>query len=489
MGSTIPRSLGAGLLAAVAACYSPTGPAPSTPRIDYVDGAIEPVLVRGQSTVIEGFGFGDIQGTGGVTFPATSGAAVALVPDSASWSDREIRVTVPDSAISGAVAVTTGTGQRFTAAVHVLPRVPFNGATFSWSARTDFPQAPVGIALAAAEYPSGSGLRTVLYAAGGAEPIGGDSALIADSAVYVAQVSAGGVIGAWARQHDTTNAVKNRALPVRRAFACAVVATRFNSRFNGTRLYVIGGIDSSGAAQASVLTASITADSDTSAFQFIEPLPAPVAGASAVVRGGRLYVIGGVGPGGQPRSSVFVGRIGLTGHIDGWYIEPPLAGSRAYGGAVVLDDRIVAFGGIADSADLGGGLDALPPRLVTSDTASLSLFSGFLSGAWAGGPALLPQGRSQFATLRVGTVTLLVGGICDGGVACPAETIAAGVGPDSLGAFTGPAGANTISGQGGGTVVGPAGAVWREGDGSYHGIVVGGMDLTSRLRVAGAWGF
>src|SRR5579859_5677749 len=161
VGSTIPRRLAAGLLAAVAACYSATGPAPTTPRIDYVDGAIEPVLVRGQSTVIEGFGFGDVQGTGGVTFPAASGAVLAVVFDSASWSDREIRVTVPDSAVSGSVAVTTGAGQRFTASVHVLPRVPFDPATFTWVTRTDFPQAPVGVALAAAEYPGGSTLRTV----------------------------------------------------------------------------------------------------------------------------------------------------------------------------------------------------------------------------------------------------------------------------------------------------------------------------------------
>jgi hypothetical protein len=186
---------------------------------------------------------------------------------------------------------------------------------------------------------------------------------------------------------------------------------------------------------------------------------------------------------------VFVGRIGLDGHIDGWYQEPALPGARAFGGAVVLDDRVVTFGGIADSADLGGGLDPTPARLVTSDTAPLSRFTGFLSGAWAPGAALLPEGRSQFATLQVGSAVLVVGGLCDGGVACPSESVAAETAPDSLGAFAGPAAANTISGQGVNTLVGPAGAVWREGDGSYHGIVVGGMDLASRLRVAGAWGF
>jgi hypothetical protein len=491
VGSPIPRRIAIGLLAGLAACSGVTGPTPTTPRIDYVDGAIAPVLVRGQSTVIEGFGFGDVRGAGGVTFAAASGSAAAIVPDSASWSDREIRVTVPDSAVSGTVAVTTSAGQRYTASVSVLPRVPFNTAAFLWSARTAFPQAPVGIALAAAEFPGGSSIRTVLYAAGGAEPLGGDSVMIPDSAVYVAQVSAGGAIGAWTRQHDTTATARHRGLPVRQAFAASVVATRFNSRYDGTRLYVIGGIDSSGTAQASVLTAPVTPDSVTGAFQFIEPLPAPVAGAIAVVRGGRLYVMGGVDPTGRPRTSVFVGRIGLDGHIDGWYQEPALPGARAFGGAAVLDDRVVAFGGIADSADLGGGLDAVPARLVTSDTAPISTFSGFLSGAWAAGAPLLPQGRSQFATLPVGTSVLVVGGLCDGGVACPAETVAAGVGPDSLGTFSGPAGANTISGLAGGSLVlvGPAGAVWRESDGSYHGIVVGGMNLNTRLRVAGAWGF
>ncbi|HEY6808227.1 MAG TPA: hypothetical protein VI160_05500 [Gemmatimonadales bacterium] len=476
------------MLVAVAACYGVTGPAPAAPRIDYVDGAIEPVLVRGQSAVIDGFGFGGVQDTGRVTFPTASGTADAVVPDSASWSDREIRVIVPDSAVSGSVAVTTADGHRYTLPVHVLPRVPFNTAGFSWSSRTDFPQAPVGVALASAEFLNGSTLSAVLYAAGGAEPVGGDSAMVSDSAVYLAHVSAGGTIGAWTRQHDTTSAAKNHTLPVRRAFAAAVVATRFNSRYDGARLYVIGGIDSSGTAQASVLTAPVTADSVTGPFQFIEPLPAPVSGAIAVVRGGRMYVIGGVDQFGRPRTTVFAGRIGIDGHIDGWYPEPPLPAARAFGGGVVLDHRIAAFGGIADSADLGGGLDAAPPRLVTSDTAPLSAITGFLSGVWAAGPTLLPEGRSQFATLPVGTAVLLVGGLCDGGVACPAETLAAPVGRDSLGAFA-PAGANTIAGQGGGTVVGPASAVWRESDGSWHGIVVGGMNLTTRLRVAGAWGF
>src|SRR5256885_11385716 len=52
-----------------------------------------------------------------------------------------------------------------------------------------------------------------------------------------------------------------------------------------------------------------------------------------------------------PRQIVFVGRIGLEGHIDGWYVQPLLPTPRAYGGAVVRDERAVAFGGVARSEE------------------------------------------------------------------------------------------------------------------------------------------
>ncbi|HTY06200.1 MAG TPA: hypothetical protein VMC86_06770 [Gemmatimonadales bacterium] len=460
------------------------------PTIDYVDGAVQPILSVGQTTVIEGFGFGAAPGAGGVTFAGPSGGTVAAAPDTAGWSDEAIRVVVPAGAASGTLTVHTGSGGTLTASVYVVPQPAFDAAGFTWHARTGFPQAPVGVAVAAAEWPaSGGGVSATLYAAGGAEPIGGDSAFLPDSGVYVAPVQSDFSLGAWVRQHDTTDAATNHTLPLRLSFAAAVVATPYNSRLSGNELIVIGGMDSAGNAQSTVFAASVTPSAVTSAFVAIEPLPNPVAGAIAVARRGRIYVLGGVDSSGHPQSSVYVGRVGPDGHIDGWYTAPPLSSARAYGGGVILDDRLLAFGGIADSADDGGGLDATPSRLVTSDTATISLVSGFfLSTAWAPGASLLPEGRSQFAVLPVGSEVLVVGGVCDGGVACPSETLAAGRGPDSVGAFQ-PAGGNTIAGLGGGVVTGLSGATWRAGDGSYHGVVVGGMDLTTRLRLAGVWGF
>jgi len=119
----------------------------------------------------------------------------------------------------------------------------------------------------------------------------------------------------------------------------------------------------------------------------------------------------------------------------------------------------------------------------------VSLVSGFFAGPWAPGIALLPAPRSQFATLDLGDVVLVVGGMYGGATTNSAETIAAGVIGDSLGLFAGPVGANTIAGQGGGTLLGPAGVTWRESDGSRRGLVIGGIDLSTGLRKSVVWGF
>lgn len=477
---------------------SPGGGLPAA-RIDYVDGAVEPILVPGQRIIIEGFGFGDAPGSGSVRFPQSGGGTVAAPVNDSSWSAFLVTTTVPASVAvgTGTLTVVTASGQALTAAIHVIPAPAVDPMALMWQPRTGFPTAPVGVALAAAEFPAGGALSVTVYAAGGAEPVvsGGQMNMIPDSGVYVARVIAGGggSIGSWARQRDTSDAVSSRVLPVPRAFAAAVVATRYNSRLPSSALYVIGGIDTAGTPQATVLGADITADNVTDQFEFLEPLPAPVAGAIAVVRRGRLYVIGGTDAAGNPQRTVFVGRIGADGHIDGWYQQPLLPAPRAYGGGVVRDGRVVAIGGVADSVPPGGGLDPATPRLVTSDTAPLSLLSGFFTGPWGAGPDLLPEGRSQFALLDLGTVVLAVGGMYAGAATNAAETLAATVTGDSVGVF-GPAAANRIAdqpcaGPSAGTLIGPTGVTWREASGTPRGLVLGGIDLVTELRRACAWGF
>jgi hypothetical protein len=497
-GATVIRSLPAAalLLIAIGACDNNSGTGGgASARIDYIDGASEPILVRGQQIVIEGFGFGAVRGSGQVSI----GSVDATPPDSA-WTPFLITATVPNSSPTGTTTLTvvTATGRQISAPVHVLARHTFDPATLTWQSRSLFPRAPAGIALAAGEFPENGTLRATIYAAGGAEPFAASGGLqmVPDSGVYVARVVNGGAgtIEPWIRQRDTSDATRSRVLPAPRAFAAAVVATRYNSRIAGSALYVIGGINAAGQAQASVIGADITPDSVNRRFVFLEPLPTPLAGAIAVVRRGRIYVMGGTDALGRPQRTVYMGRIGADGHIDGWYAEPQLPAARAYGGGVVRDERLVAIGGVADSVPPGGGFGAGTQRLVTGDTAAVSLASGFFTGPWGTGPALLPEGRSQFALLDLGTTLLIVGGMYAGAPSNAAETMAATVSGDSVGPFAGPVGTNTIAAQtcatlAAGTLVGPSGVTWREADGTVRGMVVGGIDLATQLRRSCAWGF
>lgn len=474
------------MAALLAACGDASAPDRAVARIDFVDGAREPILIPGQPAVVEGFGFGGVPGS--ASLRSATGATVVAPVDSAAWTDFAVRITVPAGAAAGPLSLATASGRQLTATVHVLPAPPFNPATLVWQARTAFPRAPLGVALAAAEFPLAQGWAVTVFAAGGAEPAGGDSLFTPDSSVYLATTQPGGALGGWVRQTDSPDQGLSRILPAPRAFAAGAVATRFNSRAPGTVVYVIGGIDPAGRAQASVLAADATASAVSSTFVPVEPLPAPVAGASAVVRRGRLYVMGGTDALGRPQRSVYVGRVGVDGRIDGWYVQPQLPAPRAWGGGVVLNSRALAFGGLADSTAPGGELDPLPVRLATADTASVSLVSGFLTGTWGPGAALLPEGRSQFATLDLSNVVLVVGGLYSGAANGTAETLAATVTADSLGPF-GPVAVPTIADQGGGFLVGPAAASWRDADGTRHGVVVGGFDLATRLRRTGVWGF
>ncbi|HWC75271.1 MAG TPA: hypothetical protein VG454_15155 [Gemmatimonadales bacterium] len=442
--------------------------------------------------VIEGSGFGTDRGT--VRFTRIGGGFVEGSVADSDWTPFTITTAVPDSAALGreALDVITAAGTEIIATLHILPRPSFDTGSLEWVAREAYPGSTSGIALTAATVPSSGEQRTTLYAAGGAEP----PSMTPDSGVYLARVITGGAgaIEPWIRQTDTSDPIRSRVLPVPRAFAATAVATPYNSRFPGMAMYVIGGVDRAGLAQASVLGADVTLDSVSARFVFLEPLPAPRAGAIAIVRRGRIYVIGGTDALGNLQTSVFVGRIGTDGHIDGWYVAPSLLGPRAYGGGVGRDEWVAAVGGVAGAVPVGGGTDPSQARLVTGDTAAVSLQSGFFTGAWVTAGGLLPDGRSQFALLDLGPVALAVGGMYAGAASNAAETIAATVTDTALSAFAGPVGTNQIANltclsATAGTLIGPAGVSWRDSDGTAHGLVVGGLDLVTQTRRSCAWGF
>jgi hypothetical protein len=471
----------------VGSCGGDSSSPAATIQIDYIAGAHEPVLTRGERFVIEGFGFGDAPGI--VLFTRIGGGTIEIPVADSAWTPFVIAATVPDSAAAGRVGfgLETASGTRLTATINVLPRSAFDPLTLTWISRGTFPGATSGIALAVAQFPGAATLTTSLYAVGGAEPPALTPDSISGRRVYVARVTNGGAgaIGAW---------TPTRPLPAPLAFATAVVGTPFNSRFRGNALYVIGGLDSLGRAQSSVYVADVTADSVSTEFVTLEPLPAPRAGALAVIRQGRIYLLGGTDSLGRPQSTVYTGRIGANAHIDGWFVQPPLAEARAYGAAVARASRVFTVGGVRDSVPPGGGVDAGTQRVVTGDTAAVSMLSGFLTGGWGAGPALLLQGRSQFALFDLDSIVLVMGGMYAGAASNMAETLAATVVNDAVGPFTGPVGTNRIADllcltDPAGTLIGPAGVTWQEVDGTRRGLLVGGLDLASQGRRNCAWGW
>ena len=124
----------------------------------------------------------------------------------------------------------------------------------------------------------------------------------------------------------------------------------------------------------------------------------------------------------------------------------------------------------------------------------MSLLTGFFTGAWGTAGSLLPDGRSQFAMLDLGSTALAVGGMYAGASSNAAETMAATVTDGALGPFAGPVGTNKIAdltcqSAPAGTLIGPAGVTWQEADGTARGLVVGGLDLATQTRRSCAWGF
>lgn len=110
-------------------------------------------------------------------------------------------------------------------------------------------------------------------------------------------------------------------------------------------LVVAGGLDSSGTATDLVEYYDIQTD----AWGALEPLPAPVHHAMAVTYRGDVVVLGGFDGSSFSRARTSVWAL----RADRWVELPGMRRARAAGAAVVIDDRIIVFGGRGDGEHHG----------------------------------------------------------------------------------------------------------------------------------------
>jgi hypothetical protein len=192
------------------------------------------------------------------------------------------------------------------------------GATLPWHPSRAEIQLPAGRADGVAAAVG----TTYLY-------VGGSDGKAATASVFVSHPVGSGNLDKWSQGPD---------LPAPRADAAAVTI--------GSTLYVIGGLDASGAPASTVYSLAIANDGTIGAWKTVDKLalPAPRAGASAVAVSDGIVLLGGT-DGKSPTRSVWKAQQDKTGAFTAWADQSPLYEESVDGVAVHVGDVIFLAGG------------------------------------------------------------------------------------------------------------------------------------------------
>jgi hypothetical protein len=129
----------------------------------------------------------------------------------------------------------------------------------------------------------------------------------------------------------------------------------------GGYLYIIGGLDASGAYRSEVWRAAINADGSLGAWARDLSLPEGLAFASCVAFGNMVYVIGGRSSSGLSSTVYFtmVNSGGALGFTDGWATNTrSLPAARSGAAPVVREGRLFLIGGQTASGSTSSIIDA-----------------------------------------------------------------------------------------------------------------------------------
>jgi hypothetical protein len=224
---------------------------------------------------------------------------------------------------------------------------------------------------------------TYLYA-------GGSDGTAATDTVFVSHPVGEGNIDRWS---------SGPSLPEARSNAASAVI--------GTTLYVIGGLDASGAPTSTVFSLTVANDGTIGDWKTEDAitLPEPRAGASAVAVSDGLVVMGGSGPNG-PTRTVWKSQQDSSGVLKAWTQQQPMYDDATDAMAVHVGDVIFLTGGTNGSGSpvatvqvgLVGGPDATKtdPNIVYRWQVSAQ--------------TNLPEPRTNLATFTVNGTIYVVGG-------------------------------------------------------------------------------
>ena len=440
------------------------------PELLSVNGVTKPSGVSGSTIIFEGTAFGDLAGKGSVWFTDGGGGLVeASIASDENWTDEFVVTTVPNAAGDGPVWVETATGVTDSVMFKLASGATFSPSLINWTATTPLPATSQGHGAA---FLSGenAGTDNVVYVSGGA-----DGALVPRTLVWRAPADPTGSIGVWTSETD---------LPEARAFHRLLIATPFNALIDTTNAghaYVMGGIGPDGAPRATVYRAAIGADRSLGPWIPEIGLPEPLHSMGAVIFRSWIFVLGGATTGDVPVTSVYRCSIEEDGSLGPWEAQAPLAEARAYGVAVQFAGVIYFVGG-------DEGVTA-PGSAATSTSQSseiyynaLDLRSRALGASWDTNPSSLIKSVAKHSAVVAGGTILVSGGVYNGDGNSATEHQYASFGLDgTIESFGGATGSQTIagsSGAGGQPFFNHAAIVYVDAGGEAHVVILGGNDVT-----------
>jgi len=444
--------------------------------------------------IVDGQHFGDLSAAAasGYSVDFRDAASNAVVASAAvnfansDWQDIFIVGTVPGSLAASTtykVTVTTPSGTSAPLNFLVTGVVSFSPSAIQWSATSALPAAQQGFGAVT----NGN----LLYALGGNTASTTTANGKASNQASVAFNQFTPATGALANASWTTTT----ALPDKRGFAAAVSANGFNSVVTGTgNLYVLGGLDSTGAAVSTVYTAAINADGTIPAaaapgtWTATTALPQPLFAAGAAIFHGRIYLAGGNDSTGAPVAKVYSAKINADGTLQAWQTLPDLPAAVAYHQVVTSGAYLYIVGGTnAASVDpvsktqSSGSSGAI-------EYASINIRNGTIP-SWTSNASSMGKSREKFTAVVAGSYVLVSGGLYNGASTGSSEQSYAALNSDgSVSSFNGATGSHTISGSSGGyDFFNHEAVLFVDTAGNPHVLVLGGEDLNAGTPVSGVW--
>jgi hypothetical protein len=503
--TTTAALLSLGLILQACGSNNPPPPPQAVPAVVDVNGGLNGSGTLGSVFIIDGTGFGDLTAqTSGYSLDfrdATSSAVVASATSSVNfasgaWRSLFIMASVPTTGLTAGttykVTVTTPGGASNSVNFLILAAQPYVPNTV-WTKTFSLPAATQGLSTAVATIGTGATAATYVYA------LGGNTA----STTTTNGKSANTASVSFNKLNPTTGALalatwtQATALPAVRGFSAAVVATSFNSKVGGNgTVYVLGGLDSTGAATSTVYEASLNADGSIPAASaagtwssLATPLPQPLFAHGAAIFHGYIYVAGGNDATGTPVAKVYSAPINADGTLGAWTTLVDLPDKRAYHQFVTAAGNLYVL----------GGTNVLVDPIVSAQSAgvqstifyaAINLQNGALTGtSWTANGTGLSKSREKFSAAVAGGGVLASGGLYNGATNGSTEQEFAAINTDgSLAGFTTVTGAYTVSkATGGYNFYNQSSAYFADAVGKPHVLILGGADFNTGAPHAEVW--